>query len=476
MIELLLDALKHLPVFGKSDTPTVVSHRNNGQEVVFVLVHGFSGDIRATWAQFVDLLLNEPAITTWDLFGVGYATSLRLDVPDLWAADPDLAVLARELRTTLALPPLAGYRRIAIAAHSMGGLVVQRAILDDERLRSRLSHVFLFGSPSNGLAKARPVAWFKRQLRDMAAGSPFITTVRSDWNRLFGTGTPFTLRVIAGDRDEFVPSSSSLVGFADADLAVVPGDHLEIVKPANRDHQSPLLIVDALLGARRALPAVDGARLAVERGRFQDAISTLLPRVAELDNVALASLALALEAEGRRTEALEVLELRYNGGSGLNTTDALGVLAGRLKRRWLTERAVTDFEKARALYADGLQRAEAASDHAQSYYHAINVAFLDLSALPEASDVTPEIRALAQRALDHCAQSDDNYWRDATEGEALLMLGSLDQADRKYRRAIARAGATRDIDSMYSQAIRVAARVLGRRGVKKIEKTFGVTP
>src|SRR5687768_3733658 len=115
MIDTILGAIKRFPLSGHGDTPTVVSHRSNGQEVALLLVHGFGGDTRATWAQFVDLLLNEPAIATWDLFGVGYATSLRLDVPDFWAADPDLAMLARELRTTLSLPPLAVYRRVAIA-------------------------------------------------------------------------------------------------------------------------------------------------------------------------------------------------------------------------------------------------------------------------------------------------------------------------------------------------------------------------
>ena len=472
--EHVFSVLRNLLLLRQRDTPTVVSHRNNGQEVALLFVHGFSGNTRKTWAQFIDLLLNEASIATWDVFGVGYSTSLRIDVPNLWAADPSLALLARALRTTLALPPLAGYRRIAIAAHSMGGLLVQRAILDDEDFRSRVSHVFLFGSPSNGLVKAIPFVRFKRQLRDMAYRSRFITSVRSAWNRMFRGGTPFVLRVIAGDRDEFVPATSSLRGFDERDLAVVPGNHLEIVKPTRRDHLSVTLVVDALTGARRALPVIDGARLAVERSRFQQAITTLLPRVYELDNSALASLALALEAEGRSREALTILEQRYNDGGGLRTTDAMGVLAGRLKRRWLTERVAADFTKARELYWEAFQRAEAVSDHPQAYYHGINVAFLDLSALPESSDVSPEIRRLAQQALNHCRESSENHWRNATEGEALLMLGELDRADEKYRQAVARVESPRDIDAMYIQAIRVAERVFGRRGVTRIEKVFGV--
>lgn len=454
--------------------PTIVHHRNNGQEVALLLLHGFGGDTRATWSKFVDLLLDDTSIATWDVFGVGYATSLRIDVPRLWAADPSLPLLARGLRTTLRLPPLAGYRRLAIAAHSMGGLLVQRAILDDPDLRSRASHVFLFGSPNSGLAKTRPFVRLKRQLRDITSGSGFITSLRCDWNTRFRSGTPFIFLAIAGDRDEFVPATSTFSRFDDDALAVVPGNHLEIVKPATREHPSLLLVVDALTGARRALPAIDGARLAVERGRFQQAIATLLPRVDELDNAALASLALALEAEGRGPQALAILARRYNAGGGLSATDAMGVMAGRLKRRWLTERVAEDFTKARALYCDALQQAEASDDHAQAYYHAINVAFLDLSASPEAAEVSARVRHMAQKALDHCNQAGASHWRSATQGEALLMLGELDRADEEYRQAVALVETPRDLDSMYSQAVRVAERVFGRKGVTRIRRTFGV--
>ena len=84
-------------------------------------------------------------------------------------------------------------------------------------------------------------------------------------------------------------------------------------------------------------------------------------------------------------EALQVLEQHYR--SGTSSTDALGVLAGRLKRRWLAERRAADLERARQLYSEGLARAEAEGDAAQAYYHAINIAFLDLMAAPATAGV-----------------------------------------------------------------------------------------
>ena len=45
--------------------------------------------------------LAEPGIKSWDLFGIGYPSSLRIDVPNLWAADPDIKKLSLGLTTTL---------------------------------------------------------------------------------------------------------------------------------------------------------------------------------------------------------------------------------------------------------------------------------------------------------------------------------------------------------------------------------------
>ena len=46
----------------------------------------------------------------------------------------------------------------------------------------------------------------------------------------------------------------------------------------------------------------------------------------------------------------------------------MGVLAGRLKRRWLLNRIADDGATARRLYADALTLALTAGDFAQAYY------------------------------------------------------------------------------------------------------------
>jgi hypothetical protein len=57
----------------------------------------------------------------------------------------------------------------------MGGLAVQRALLDYADLAARAQNVILFGTPSGGLTKAGLLWRLKRQLRDMAKGGKFVT-------------------------------------------------------------------------------------------------------------------------------------------------------------------------------------------------------------------------------------------------------------------------------------------------------------
>src|SRR5829696_7017879 len=91
------------------------------------------------------------------------------------------------------------------------------------------------------------------------------------------------------------------------------------------------------------------------------------------------------------------------------------VLGGRFKRRWLVERNAEDLARARQLYSEGLEQAEKSADSAQIYYHAINIAFLDLLSTPANSAPNPNVRAKAELALAHCAKAPETHWRIETE-------------------------------------------------------------
>lgn len=459
---------------GKKAAPDCVSYRCSDSQAALLFVHGFTGRALGTWTSFIEVLLGDPRLGGWDVFSIGYPTSLRLDVVGVWDADPDLDVCALGLRTRLSLKPLSEYRAVALVAHSMGGLVVQKAITDDPELSKRLSHVFLFATPSDGLLKASWGRVLKRQIRDMANDSAFIRELRQAWRTKFHAGTPFVFRSIAGDRDEFAPPSSTLLPFPDTVQAVVPGNHLEIVRPDGAAHLGFRIVADSLEGRQKSPGVIDTGKLAVELGEFRRAVETLLPRAEELDDAGLVALALALEETGKKSEALALLERRYR--NGISSLDALGVLGGRLKRRWLNERVKKDWTDARALYEEGFRQAEIADNHPQAYYHAINISFLDLMGAAVDDPIPAAASVMARNALEHCTKSAETAWRLATEGEAMLVLGDLDAAASLYGRAIRAMQSPREISSAYSQAIQVSTRLFGEGGAKRIEAVFGFIP
>jgi hypothetical protein len=478
--------------------PITFAVRHTGADRVLLLLHGFSGESPQTFGLLPAFLAGDPALAAWDLYCVGYPTSLAPDVTGVWAADPDLATLADYLRGLLAEGRFAGYRQVGFVAHNMGGLIVQRALVDAD-LGDRVSHVLLFGTPSAGLRKARLGALFKRQARDMTEGGPFVTGLRAAWGQRFGGGAPFHFCATAGLRDDFVPRASSVEVFPDACRRFVPGNHLEMVKPRRLDDDTVLLVRRALSGdSGRGGPGQGGsgsggggpvARAAgrpnagpgggrfpsavVAGGRLAGAAATigeLAPRRAALAPDEAVRLALALEITGHDDDAVALLEERHAGH-----TELTGVLAGRYKRRWLAdpEGRATEGPRARALYADAHAQAAAAGDHGQAFYNAINEAFMALALGAGAGDHTPDrqaaiaaAREVAERALAHAGQAAraggaPDRWRLATEGEALLHLGDVDAALARYGDARAAGPDPREAGSMLQQGVWVA-RMLDR--------------
>jgi pimeloyl-ACP methyl ester carboxylesterase len=427
--------------------PRVLDHRvSHGNLAAIVFVHGFGGNPRTTWSRFPDCLAAETELRGWDIFSLGYPTTLLLpDISSLWSAEPELRTLSDEVATRALVAPFNRYQALAFVAHSMGGLIVQRALVDHDRLAGRVSHVLVFGTPSFGLVKAGVFRFWKRQTRDMRVNSEFIRVLRGAWTEQFSRRDHFHFLAVAGDQDEFVPRPSSLdgippPGFPVAQQMVVPGNHLQMVKPDGPDHLSVKVASAFLSGSERVS---DSALVAAERAKFQAVVRQLRPSIGSLDDRALVALALALESLGQQDEAIAALEAQPNRG-----TDATGVLAGRLKRRWLLDRRAADAQQALGLYRQALDQARAANHQQQVYYHAINVAFLEWAY----GDDRAGARATARVALDACAVAKVDRWRRSTEGEAAIILGDDEAALTSYSQALALAPSPREVDSMYQQA------------------------
>lgn len=444
--------------------------RKNNTKNAIVFVHGFGGDPSTTWGGFPDFLGATQILDGWDIYSLGYSSKLAPDFRGIWSGNPSIQTIANYLYTQAYVGELDKYEALAFIAHSMGGLAVQRALLDRMDLLRRTTHVFLFGTPSNGLQKAGWLKWVKRQVEDMAAEGEFISKLRSDWKERWPQSPPPHFWAIAGDTDEFVPASTSLSPFLREQQLVVPGNHLEIVKPNHKEDLSVQTVVRGIQGDAAPAGPWNAARVALQMLDFRAAVGTLEAHAAELDDAHLVQLAIALEGLGNSDKALAVLK-----EAGRRGTDARGVLAGRLKRRWLAAGRALDYNRALELYTSAYEEASANADHAQAFYHGVNVCFL----LSAGSDKKAAVTEMAATVLEHCGKiAPKDFWCLGTEGEAQLYLRQPEEALTAYQNAVRVSPAPNpwQLKSMHDQACQIAT-ILGYNDLlPKLDQVFRQEP
>ena len=147
------------------------------RKTAVVFVHGFTGDVRATWRRIPEFLQAMQRLRDWDLLGFGYQSRKLFDLVGLWSADAQL----EEIATMLNSRPEIGddrYPTLTFVAHSMGGLVVQRALVKYKELRARTAHGSRRSStPSSPSSRARARS-------SLAGARPARSRRRSDVGRL----------------------------------------------------------------------------------------------------------------------------------------------------------------------------------------------------------------------------------------------------------------------------------------------------
>jgi tetratricopeptide (TPR) repeat protein len=426
-----------------SELRAVTPHRQKDHPRAILLLHGADGRARV-WKGWPEALSSISSLDNWDIHSVLLPGSLTFDVVGLLSSDPlNVNVLARELAALLTADPLLRYAELAILAHSLGGVVAQRCILSDATLQGRLSHLLMFATPSAGLERASPFQFWKHQSRGLARDGGFIRGLREEWRARFGERPPFRVCAVAADHDEFVPGESSLEPFPVSDRWVVSGNHWSIVEAAGPNTPGVQVAARAIAESDMDPDSLETARLALEARDFDRVVEILWPRRRGLKEPDAINLALALDSQDYRDQAIEILGRFEN-------TDAMGVLAGRHKRRWLQQRRSADADRALSLYSAALDKAVAASDWPQALYAAINCAFMTMAYQGDST----ACRDFASRAREYCRQSPPDFWTSATLGEASIYLGEPAAALEAYRDALARRPTPRQFDSMYSQALR----------------------
>lgn len=433
------------PKTASKETVTKFKESDNANSAI-LFIHSFSGQGTDTFAGIPNFLIDESRMEGWDMFPLGYSENI---VPELgknvWASLSDIKRNADYLKTSLK-HKFGKYKRIAIIAHSLGGLVAQQAILGLEKEElDKISHLLLFGTPSGGLADKTIEKLNRGNLRDLSENGTYIQSLRSDWSQRFAGGYPFHFKTIAAIRDRFVPISSSLEPFPKEYRAVVEGDHFGMVGVSGKDNDTYNLIVNALTGNKFHSQFTSAEEINLALGEYDAVLKKLLPQVETLDAKGLEQLVFALEGTDRGGEALEILQKNPLAN---NNSNLLGILGGRYKRRYLESFSAEDAKASFSYYEKGLSIAETKGDIQQIYYLAINLAFLSILHLEDHA----AMGIFAQKALEAVGKDPFNsLWKLATQAEANLYLGNFEEAKKHYT-AAAKMGGIREKISMYTNA------------------------
>ncbi|NND09833.1 MAG: hypothetical protein HKN96_01360 [Flavobacteriaceae bacterium] len=418
----------------KEDVVTTFRETENANNVL-LFIHGFSGEAASTFGETPNLLMADKRFDGWDMFPLGYSENVDPEMgKEVWGSLTDIARVSDFLSTSIKFK-YEKYDRVALVAYSLGGLIAQRAILDlDKENRERISHVLLFGAPSNGMPKEALKKLWNNKLKGLGEDRPFIKTLRSDWKKTFADGYPFSLKVVAASQDEFVPAKSSTGPFDKEHCHMISGRHLGMVSAEDENNDAFNLIINTLTDNDFYNQFSDEEEINILLGEYDAVVRTLMPKLDELDKRGLAKLIFALEGLDRSEE---VLKLLHDHPLAENNSDLLGIVGGRYKRKYLTSYDAKDGAEAFKFYEQALKIAEEKGDHKQIYYHAINLAFLSLIIHEDHSEMT----RFAEMAMDSIAHDKfPSLWKNATIGEAKLYLADFDASKEHYAKAAEKAG------------------------------------
>lgn len=424
-----------LPSAKESAKEIVSDFRKRPDAVNAILfVHGFSGESSETFQSMQSLIGEDDDLKGWDMFPLGYAGEVKPQMgKNIWASVEDIDRVADYLASAIQ-HRFDIYKRIAVVAHGLGGLAVQRALLMlDKKDFEHISYVLLFGTPSNGILDnsktIKDIRWIELQQEGM-----FITNLRREWKQTFAEGYPFTFKVIAATDDKHVEVESIFGPFEEENKVVVAGNHFTMTSPDSFDNDSYRILKQTLSDNIFYNQFTNREEINNLLGDFDAVVRELLPNVATLHLKGLKQLLFALEGLDRKEEVMKIL---LQHPLSQENTNLLGLLGGRLKRKFLHTFSGEDGKKAMEYYAKGLEISSKKEDIEQIYYHAINLAFLSL-VYEEDKAMMREYALQALKATEK--DPFDSLWKKATIAEAAMYTGDFEKAMAHYTLAAEVAG------------------------------------
>lgn len=200
---------------------------NHHSRKLVLFLHGWSGDREETWKLFPYLVCGDYEFRDYDVLSIGYPTyligsNLTMEQFGGWLADK------------LAANDMQRYDKIAIVAHSIGGLLAEQIVLEQ---RPELKNIVLLaeiGTPHLGPYKYTDLVdslglHGGRLVGELQPGSPYLQKLQTDWSNL--PNRPHTF--CEGSPDDYVVSLESAQSGCDEKHAYPALDHRGLVKPTD---------------------------------------------------------------------------------------------------------------------------------------------------------------------------------------------------------------------------------------------------
>lgn len=242
-----------------------LSRSDPAKDTVLVFVHGLFGDTVGTWTNksgktFFQYVAESPVGPRVDMFAFGY--------PSNYIASGSFNVIqaANSLSAKLQALGVMSYRQLVLVTHSLGGLVAMRALISNPELRAKVPLVIFYATPQQGADIANIASRFLSNpaLVDMnwADRNTFLQGLLQDWNSMSPRPKiSCGYEVLKTGGTMVVPWTSSTRICIDEPPAPISGsDHVTIVKPDRPQHDSLIMLINAV--NRYALEDPD-ARLAM---------------------------------------------------------------------------------------------------------------------------------------------------------------------------------------------------------------------
>jgi pimeloyl-ACP methyl ester carboxylesterase len=234
----------------------------SGATIAIVFLHGYGGTAVGTWKQFDSLLFDFPPAENADLFFIGYPSTTRATEASAYSFHQVLDELFTKAAGSRRPSSIRGnrtepYRKIVVVAHSMGSVVVRRALLlADVHQRMWTQNVAMvlfapahFGARFHNYADSAVAGIFKLiwqfgqyrspAINELRIDSPYLRQLRDDVTEaLQKSPAPHHLiakRVIHG-LDDIIVDQPGHNFCDDPPCTFIPGTHKSLCKPGGIDN------------------------------------------------------------------------------------------------------------------------------------------------------------------------------------------------------------------------------------------------